>query len=357
MESKNRQSENSVKNTNANDPPVSDLASESRKLRSAWERFDSEHLQHYLVSDVQNPRINIQSIITRAFIIDSLWPNEFTTMIQQEILFGACMNFILSTLKDKTLNINRQFLLNALTANEKIKNLPIPEYFTESFIQLSSKRSDIPNYITAALTDRLSDDNCPLPESALSAFQNLWHVILNQKEPQTISILEPACGSANDYRFFHSFGLARFLDYTGIDIAPKNIANARRFFPDINFKNADILNIPADHNSYDYTIAFDIFEHLSPVALEIALSEVAKVTRKQACLSFFNMAHIDEHIIKPTDLYYWNTLSLNKIKQQLSQTAIDIDVIHIDSHLKENYNCHHCDNKNAYIFFITFSTS
>ena len=39
-----------------------------------------------------------------------------------------------------------------------------------------------------------------------------------------------ACGSANDYRFLHSCGVADFLDYTGYDLCAKNIQNARGIF-------------------------------------------------------------------------------------------------------------------------------
>ena len=52
-----------------------------------------------------------------------------------------------------------------------------------------------------------------------------------RKRPQRLSVLEAACGSANDYRFIEAFGLARLLDYTGFDLCEKNIFNAKQLFP------------------------------------------------------------------------------------------------------------------------------
>src|SRR6266702_7644186 len=31
----------------------------------------------------------------------------------------------------------------------------------------------------------------------------------------SLSVLEPACGSANDYRFLHACGIAQLVDYAG----------------------------------------------------------------------------------------------------------------------------------------------
>jgi ubiquinone/menaquinone biosynthesis C-methylase UbiE len=166
--------------------------------------------------------------------------------------------------------------------------------------------------------------------------------------------LEPACGSANDYRYLHRFGVSRFLIYTGFDICEKNVANARRRFPDISFEVADVLEIPYENNSYDYLFVHDLFEHLSPEAFEAALAEISRVTRKQACLSFFNMADIEQSVIKQSGLYYWNTLSLSRTEELLMDSGRDIDVIGIDKFLKANYNCDDYHNKEAYTIVVTF---
>ena len=236
-----------------------------------------------------------------------------------------------------------------------MRELQITPYLKSCYEGLSSEESQIEDYITQALIGSVSGENGLLPESALTTFELMWYITLNDREAGNISVLEGGCGSANDYRFLHSFGVAEFLTYTGIDICEKNIANARRRFGSVNFAVGNIMNIPAEDNSYDYSFVHDVFEHLSVEATETALAELSRVTRRQACLSFFNMADIPEHVVKPTGLYHWNTLSLSKICKILSRSAYDIDVVHIDTFLKENYEGADYHNKNAYTLIVSFA--
>ncbi|KPK77871.1 MAG: hypothetical protein AMJ79_01840 [Phycisphaerae bacterium SM23_30] len=57
-----------------------DLALESKRLRAAWMKYDADHLDRYLVSDLEDPRINLQSILTRSFLIDAVFGGEFTRL-------------------------------------------------------------------------------------------------------------------------------------------------------------------------------------------------------------------------------------------------------------------------------------
>jgi len=331
------------------------LISESSQLRTAWNRHDSEVLDRYLVTDVEDPRINVQSIMSRSFLIDTIWPDEFTGLIHEEIRFGICLNFILKTLRTKDLQISRKGLLEALeNGAETCGDVKIPPYLHCAFELVSGERQGLPDYITQALIAPPSDGNEWLPDSALSTFEQIWHSILCHREADSISVLEPACGSANDYRYLHSFGVSKFLKYTGFDICDKNITNARCRFGAVNFESGNALSIPADDDSYDFLFVHDLFEHLSPIALNTALSEISRITRKQACLSFFNMAEIGEHIIKPVGLYHWNTLSLREVQKALMISAYSIDVVHIDTFLKDNYSCADYHNKGAYTLIVSF---
>jgi SAM-dependent methyltransferase len=338
---------------------IKELAFESQHLRRAWQRYEVGHLDSYLVTGEQDPRINVQSIISRAFLIDSIWPDEFTALIQEELRFGICMSFVLRMLKDSKPEITRQSFLNALANHQnECGDFEIAPYFKSCYETLSSEDSQIEDYITQALIAPVPGENGCLPESALSTFEQMWYITLNDREADNISVLEGGCGSANDYRFQNSFGAARFLNYTGIDICEKNIANAHRRFPDVDFAVGNIMEIAADDNTYDYSFVHDLFEHLSIAAMELALQELSRVTRKQACLSFFNMADIPEHIVKPIGLYHWNTLSLSKVCDILEAAgAFDIDIVHIDTFLRENYDCVDYHNKNAYTLIVSFDSA
>jgi len=334
-----------------------ELFAESERLNQAWAKFDSHHLDTYLVAGQQDPRINIQSIISRSFLIDSIWPEEFIALIQEELRFGACMNFILKNLEDSKSEITRQSILSALENETNCADIEIPHYFKSCYQKLNSPDSQIEDYITQALIASVSSGSGTLPESALNTFETMWYIALNDRKADRISVLEPGCGSANDYRFLYSFGVAKFLNYTGIDICEKNIANAQRRFPDVDFALGNIMDISALDNTFDYSFVHDVFEHLSIDAMEVALQEISRVTRKQACLSFFNMADISEHLVNPTGLYHWNTLSLSKVCDILKAGgSLDIDIVHIDTFLKENYNCTGCHNKNAYTLVVSFDS-
>ncbi len=327
-----------------------DLRVESNRLRAAWMRHDAERLDHYLVRDVEDPRINLQSIISRAFLIDALWPDEFTALIRKEFRFSICLNFILRTLQTDPAHVSRQALFETLVEERQTCNgISIPSYLREAFASASRNRKGLPDYITEALAG-------PLADGVLSTFERLWSDVLGERSADTISVLEPACGSANDFRYLHSFGLSRFLDYTGFDLCDKNVANARRRFPSVRFAVGDALSIDAEDRSYDYLFVHDLFEHLSPTALERALAEVCRVTRKQACLSFFNMADIPEHVVRPTGPYHWNTLSVTKVRAALMTSARDIHILHISTFLRDNYNCTDHHNRGAYTLIVSFDT-
>jgi hypothetical protein len=47
---------------------------EELNLRSSWDCYPPQHLDSYLVSGVEDPRINGQSILTRALLADA--PNR-----------------------------------------------------------------------------------------------------------------------------------------------------------------------------------------------------------------------------------------------------------------------------------------
>ncbi len=332
------------------------LIAESDRLRTAWTQYESDLLDRYLVTGVEDPRINLQSIISRAFLIDAIRPDDFTGLVQEEFRFSICLNFILHILMTGCFQASRKSILDAIVQDRQAYgDVVIPSYLRRCFELISGEKRDIPDYIAQALTRSASGENSYLPDGALSTFEHIWGRELSfHGEAKSISVLEPACGSANDYRYLHSFGVSKFLDYTGFDICAKNIANARRRFPTVDFEVGNVLDIPADDKSYDYLFVHDIFEHLSPAAVDIALAEICRVTRKEACLSFFNMADIDEHVVEPAGLYYWNTLSVKKVRRVLMDSACDIDVVHIDTFLRDNYDCDDYHNKEAYTLMVSF---
>jgi len=307
------------------------LQQETEQLRWSWDKFPREHLDSYLLSDVENPRINSQSILTRALIADTLFPGELDSIIDAEWRFGSCMTWLVRSLGKKH---SHRDLLDCL---EK-KDLSIcPEFVLETYEDLQDSECLIPDYLTEALVNLPCDDDSLICESALNTFELVWLQTLAAREDIMISIVEPACGSANDYRFLSAYGFAPFLDYSGFDLSRKNIQNARKRFPEADFFVGNVFQIPMDDGARDYLFVHDLFEHLSPLALEEALDEVLRVAKNEAWLSFFHLDTIPEHRFQVVNEYHWNTLSLDRIVESLMRRAHNVEVVDISGLIRMKF--------------------
>jgi SAM-dependent methyltransferase len=302
----------------------------------------------YLVRDVEDPRINIQSILCRHFLIERLFGDRYSDLQEQEIRFGLVMNWLLRWVKGGVgIHQFQSVLMALLDGVDHSDDCDIPRYVSETFAGLSQ-----PNYFFGALNWYPEDSAAGLPEYLVNTFETIWSEVLTSECAKTISVLEVACGSANDYRFLDSFGLSRFFTYRGIDLCEKNIANALRMFPDIRFEVGNALEIAADDASMDVCVVQDLFEHLSIEAMETAISEICRVTRNEIRAGFFNMADQEVHIVRPTEEYHWNTLSVSRTVGCFSRFASGVKAISIDAHLRSHYHCGDTHNRNAYYFIV-----
>ena len=188
----------------------------------------------------------------------------------------------------------------------------------------------------------------------LDTFTVLWRTVLADEAATEapVSVVEPACGSANDYRFLDACGLARFLDYTGFDLSEQNVANARTLFPARRFAVGNALEIAAGDRAFDYGVVHDLFEHLSVEALEAAVSELCRVTRGGLCLGFFQMDEVDEHVIRPVDEYHVNTLSLARMLALFARHGFAGEAVHIGTFLRFRFGGEQTPNPNAYTLVL-----
>ena len=287
------------------------LQIENEALRQSWEQYDARELDTYLVSGVEDPRINGQSILTRGLIADKLWPGEFDEFIDAELRFGAVLTWILRRLEK---GASRSQLLADLNAGDKA----LPKGLLSTYAWLQETSCPIEDYVTEALI-RTPPDGARnlLPETALNAFRDHWHGALAGRTGPKLRLLEPACGSGNDYRFLDAFGLARFVDYRGFDIAPKNIRNASARFPDVPFTVGSVFDTGLPDESFECVVVHDLFEHLSPEGLTAALAEVLRVASDEAWLHFFNLADCPRHRFQCVARYHWNRLSAQQMKTRL----------------------------------------
>lgn len=281
-------------------------------LERTWNARSASMLDSYLVSGYQNPHINVQSILLRQFLAERACGQSFDELTAEELALAVELNEVLRQ-RAADLGVKMGSFLNA------------------------QKQAAV-RHVDEAIADRET------------TFVERWRAALAD-DGGTIRVLELACGSANDYRAFVEYGLAAHLDYRGLDLAEKNIANARRRFPGVAFEVGDVRDLQHADGSFEYVVACDVFEHLSLDGMERALDEVMRVARRGLALTFFNMGEAADHEDRRTRLYHWNRLSRPRIEARLAARFPSIRVVPIKPWLRDTYGYSHSYNGHAYSIF------
>jgi SAM-dependent methyltransferase len=366
------------------------LGRETENLVRSWARHDPDWLCRYLVSGVEDPRLNVQSVLSRHSLIRALSGERFSSLMTEECRFAAVMNWLADFANRAGDREQLAVLLHALRRNaDNAEGTPIPHYLRRTFAALpaSCDVGPIPNYVEEFLTQTsIENGTAILHQSTLNIFQRLWNTALSEtcdlpRKQHTVGdleqalpfqstrplvphhlprVLEPACGSANDYRFLDAFGLGRLFEYTGFDLSEKNIQNARALFPQKpgipapqpRFEVANVFAIPAPDKSYDLCLVHDLFEHLSLEGVEVAAREICRVTCRSICLGFFQMDEIPEHIVRPVGEYHINLLSVDRMKALFARHGFQAQVVHLATYLRSEFACDHTHNPYAYTFLL-----
>jgi ubiquinone/menaquinone biosynthesis C-methylase UbiE len=331
-------------------------------------QHDAGMLRDYLVAGVEDPRLNLQSILSRHFLARALTGERFSALMDQEYRFSTAMNWLtglagrLSDAEELAL-----VLYGLKRGADNAEGIEIPGFIVQTFASLPAAAGSlsIPNYVESFLSGtQLASGQARLHEPSLNTFRDLWHEALVADafphQPSTLpttnfhpaSVLEPACGSANDYRFLHAYGLARLLRYTGFDLCAKNIENARALFPDVSFTVGNVFEISAPDKAFDLCFVHDLFEHLSLEGMQAAVKEVCRVARLGLCVGFFNMDETRDHQVRPVDDYYWNLLSMGRMKELFAACGFTARVVHIGTFLRRQIGCEQTHNPNAYTFLL-----
>ncbi len=352
-----------------------DLLLETERLTRSWAHHEASWLREYLVAGVEDPRLNMQSILTRHFIIRSFAGDKFERFMTQECRFAATARWLLDNfglLEDPD---TCAAVLDALRRGaDNAEGIQIPPFISITFNSLTADRqSPLPSYLEQFLVATGDPKKASL-DSAIDTFAKVWRELLSQTRPDSElgngesrppftektgdvaatqqSVLEPACGSANDFRFLHHYGIARFVDYTGFDLCSANVENAHALFPEVRFEHGNVFDIQAADKAFDICIVHDLFEHFSLAGLEQAVKEVCRVTRKGICVGFFQMDEIAQHVVRPVDDYHWNLLSMSRTKDLFNRQGFAAQVIHIDTFLAEHTANAKTHNPNAYTFVL-----
>jgi len=269
-------------------------------LKRAWGTASSERLGGYLVGNYQNPVINIQSILARHEFVRELGVDQ-PDLCEDELRWAADKN-------DELRRRQKELQRKHGTSYAGLKRSGVWQPVYEEVMQGGDR------------------------------FADAWTAALHGQPHGALSVVEAACGSANDYRYLVRYGLGPLLTYTGFDLTRVNIDNCRRMFPGVDFRVGDVQAIDAPDDSYDWAVAHDLLEHLSPSAMERAVDELCRVARRGVLVSFFSMSDIPEHRIQPKGTYHWNELSKDRVEQRFARHCSDIRWVHIPTYLADRYN-------------------
>jgi ubiquinone/menaquinone biosynthesis C-methylase UbiE len=332
------------------------LAEESEKLLGSWTRHDAGMLRDYLVAGVEDPRLNLQSVLSRHFLVRALTAERFAALMEAECRFAAVMNWLAGLARRLSDPEEPAAILHALRRGaDNAEGIEIPQFALESFAALPAVAGEltVPNYLESFLSEpQFVAGRLQPHQASLDTFTRLWSRALVAEGPQSVSVLEAACGSANDYRCLHACSLARLLDYTGFDLCPANVENVCALFPGVRFRLGNVFAIAEPDKSFDLCFVHDLFEHLSLEGMRAAVAEVCRVTRRGLCIGFFNMDETREHVVEPFEEYHWNKLSMARMRELFAEHGFATQAIHIGTFLHRQVGCEETHNPNAYTFLL-----
>lgn len=337
-----------------------ELHQETEKLTRSWMRHSADALRDYLIAEVEDPRINMQSILTRHFVVRAAFPGLFEELMHEEYRFAAVVAALGRLLEQLHHPEETELVLYALgRGSDNAEGLAIPPPIVRAFGQFPRDVGGIaiPNYIEAYLKHVQFEQAKAKPaEAAVDIFPGLWQAALAgpgaPAPSRRLTVIEPACGSANDYRFFPRYGLSQLVDYTGFDLCPANVANARAQFPGQKFEHGNVFEIQGADRAFQLCFVHDLFEHLSIGGLATAVGEICRVTNEAICAHFFNMDETPEHRVQPVEDYHWNTLSLRRVLDLFQSHGFHGHTVHIGTFLQRLFEGEPTHNPNAYTIYF-----
>jgi SAM-dependent methyltransferase len=107
-------------------------------------------------------------------------------------------------------------------------------------------------------------------------------------------IIDLGCAAGALTHYFSGYGAT----VVGIDSEERAIATARSLFPDLEFKQADVADLPFGTHSFDKAVAGDLVEHLNDATFRRMLGELGRVLIPGGSVSIYtpNPLHLIERL-------------------------------------------------------------
>lgn len=108
--------------------------------------------------------------------------------------------------------------------------------------------------------------------------QHYWlATIITKLKPKTI--LEAGCGFGRNLKFLSQQGINP-QQLTGIDFSPKLLKLAQQHLPpSIKLSQDNLTHLPFEASHFDLSFTHGVLMHLTPAQIQLALSELIRVTR------------------------------------------------------------------------------
>lgn len=116
---------------------------------------------------------------------------------------------------------------------------------------------------------------------------NLRSVLHSEMDPlpRPLSLVDFGCGNGLDAQFLVGLG----VDYTGADVTPAMLEEARKAHPGLRFEQDDIFKSKFDDESFDVVLNSAVLPHLPEDQIPIAISELWRITKKLLIVRLFGV--------------------------------------------------------------------
>jgi hypothetical protein len=262
-------------------------------------------------------------------------------LIQEELRFGGVMTWLLLELK------RGQRRTNLFVDIETENSTTVPAFVLDAAPALKSDRWTLPDYITMVVDFRNLDDPANwLCDPSKDVFHSLWQRLLEGCPQTPVRVFKPACGSANDYRASINAAWRDWFNIPG-EISRRNVANTLDRFPNVDFRCGSILDSSIPSDAFDYVFAHDLLEHLLGEAIELAVTEIIRVTQREVCLHLFNSKATDEHDVVRVRDYHWNMISRKTLTDLGQNLGCQTEVVVIADMLRDKFGYQNYYNQKA----------
>jgi hypothetical protein len=171
------------------------LQEESDKLARSWMQHDAATLRDYLVSSVEDPRLNFQSVLSRHFVVQAAVGDRFSALMEHEYRFSAAMNWLVDFVGKARDTEELGLVLYALRhAADNADGIEVPNFIGQTFAGLPAAAGGlaIPNYIESFLSGtQFADGTSVLQEPSINTFRDLWRQAFATKpsgpQPSTLN--------------------------------------------------------------------------------------------------------------------------------------------------------------------------